>query len=234
MWNRGASTLGSRRGSKRRNLTEPGAAGQSSGRRSSIGCMSGTQIIRFTRLFTHRQTLGSALQRNCTIREIAFDEFHPRAHTPPHGSLSQRGPRPNAPPEDETPDEASSWRGGGSGISDRNVQPLTPHHPSTALLPGNAPLTHSVSGAFTFGSVADCRSCEARDRRPRRRTERTSSRTEEAQRRRCGEMRRSREGACRRSSRAAGGCDIPRPRRSTADTCPSPSRRSPTRSGSRG
>jgi len=208
MWKRGASSLGSRRRSKARNLTEPGALGQSSGRRSRIRCTSIIQVHIFTRVFRRRRPFGSALQRDCTIREIAFDEFRSRAHNPPHGSLSQRGPRPNAPPEDD-PRRSQLWRGGGSGISDRNVQPLTPHHPSTALLPGNAPLTNSVSGAFCFEGVG------------------SDARREEQS------MRCSREAACRRSSTVVEDSDIPRPRRSTADTCPSPSRRSPMRSGSR-
>jgi hypothetical protein len=210
MWNRGGSPLGSRRRSKARNLPEPGIAGQSTGPRSRIRCTSRIQVHSFKRIFQHRPSFGSGLQRDCTIREIAFDEFLSRAHNPPHGSLSQRGPRPNAPPEVD-PRRSQLWRGGGSGISDRNVQPLTPHHPSTALLPGNAPLTVLVSGAFCFttrhlaASAAICRVSEE-----------------------------LREAACRRSSRAAADCDIPRRRRSTADTCPSPNRRSPTHSGSRG
>src|SRR5215831_17185934 len=107
MWKRGALPLGRRLRSKPRNLTEPGTAGQSSGPRSSIGCISLVHIIRFTGVFTHPRTSSTPLQRDCTNREIAFDEFLSRAHTPPHGSLNQRGPRPNAPREVETPDEAS-------------------------------------------------------------------------------------------------------------------------------
>jgi len=54
-------------------------------------------------------------------------------------SLQTAGPAPGTPRRGHLR-RSQLWRGGGSGISDRNVQPLTPHHPSTALLPGNAPL----------------------------------------------------------------------------------------------
>ena len=47
----------------------------------------------------------------------------------------------------ESLDESFLWSGGGFGISDRNVQPLTPHHPSTALLLPNCP---APSGGAVF------------------------------------------------------------------------------------
>ena len=45
------------------------------------------------------------------------------------------------------------WSGGGSGISNRNVQPLTPHHPSTAPPPFKTPRWHHQRGVLLQGML---------------------------------------------------------------------------------